>query len=94
MLKPSDSHLSGGFNVVQFNSVVQMLCKKKALTLIFNELRLFCVPRTGDAPSVSINSMHMEGYRGLSLGANYNFSITENMCLCAMGPKMLLEICR
>ena len=51
MLKPSDSHLSGGFNVVQFNSVVQMLCKKKALTLIFNKLRLLCVPRTGVEPA-------------------------------------------
>ena len=35
MLKPSDSHLSGGFNVVQFNSVVQMLCKKKSLNSDF-----------------------------------------------------------
>ena len=40
---------------------------------------------TGDAPSVSINSMHMEGYRGLSLGANYNFSITENMGIAVGG---------
>ena len=52
MLKPSDSHLSGGFNVVQSNSVVQMLCKKKALTLIFNELRLLYVPRTGVEPAL------------------------------------------
>ena len=51
LLKPSDSHSSGGFNVVQFNSVVQMLCKKKALTLFFNELRLYCVPRTGVEPA-------------------------------------------
>ena len=40
---------------------------------------------TGDAPSVSINSKHMEGYRGLSLGANYNFSITENMGIAIGG---------
>ena len=40
---------------------------------------------TGDAPSVSINSKHMEGYRGLSLGANYNFSITENIGIAIGG---------
>ena len=40
---------------------------------------------TGDAPSISTNSMHMEGYRGLSLGANYNFNVTENLGIAIGG---------
>lgn len=40
---------------------------------------------TGDAPTISTNSIHMEGYRGLSLGANYNFNVTENLGIAIGG---------
>jgi hypothetical protein len=40
---------------------------------------------TGDAPSISINSLHSSGCRGLSLGANYNFQISEDFGIAIGG---------
>lgn len=40
---------------------------------------------TGDAPSISINSLHSEGYNGLSLGANYNFRLSEEFGISVGG---------
>lgn len=40
---------------------------------------------TGDAPSISINSLHSEGYGGLSLGAYYNFQLPEEFGISVGG---------
>ncbi len=40
---------------------------------------------TGDAPSISINSLYSEGYSGLSLGANYNFRLSEEFGISVGG---------
>ena len=40
---------------------------------------------TGNNPTIDINSMHSEGYRGLSWGANYNFKVTENLGIAIGG---------
>ncbi len=40
---------------------------------------------TGDGPSISINSLHSAGYNGLSLGANYNFRLSEEFGISVGG---------